>query len=69
MSEFVKDIIEVLVKHKMVNEHALRDFRVKQRYRELRKNGVSGKEARAMLAREERISEKTIQYILYGKKK
>jgi hypothetical protein len=67
-SNFTNDLIKLLVKHGLVNKLALRDYRVKRRYKILREQGMSGKEARLKLAEEELTSEKTIQYILYGKK-
>ncbi len=66
--DIIQGIINLLIEHDVVNAQALRDFRVKTRYKLLREQGLSGKEARLKLAEEEFTSEKTIQYILYGKK-
>jgi len=69
MSELENEIIQVLIKHKIINEESLRDFRIKQKYTKLRSEGLTGKEARILLAEEYFVSEKTIQHILYAKKK
>ncbi len=68
MNELEKELISVLLKHNVIDEHSLRNYRVRTRYKLLRDEGMSGKEARQKLADEECTSEKTIQYILYGKK-
>jgi len=67
MKSLEQDIIDVLIKHKRIDEHSLRNFRVKTRYKELRELGMSGKDARSKIAKEEFISEKNVQYILYRK--
>ncbi len=68
MEKVIEEIIEVLITNKIINRHALRDFLIKRKYRELRESGMTGKEARRKIAEEEHLSEKAIEYILYGKK-
>jgi hypothetical protein len=70
--ELTKDLIEVLKKHNVVDEHSLRDFKIRQRYRELRsvkldsgKKKYSCKQAREIIADEFYISEKRVQGIVY----
>lgn len=69
MEEFIKDLMEVLVKHKVNPGTYLRDAQMKQRYRELRKDGYSCKEAQRILSEEFYISVKTIERVLYVREK
>jgi hypothetical protein len=68
MSALENDIIEVLLKHNIVNEHSLRDYRIKTDYKKYREDGLTGKEARIKLSEENNLGLKTIEYILYNKK-
>lgn len=69
MSEIEKDLIEVLIKHDVIDEDSLRDYRIRKRYKFLRDiERKKGKEAREILANEFNLSEKTIEYIIYLKK-
>lgn len=69
MSELENDIIDLLVKRGVVNEHSLRDYQIRKRYKELRAKGMKSKEARLKLAEEFRTGEKNIEDILYVRKK
>lgn len=68
MSALEKDLIDLLLKHNVVDEHSLRDYRIKSKYKELRKEGMSGIKARKNLADQFNIGLKSIEYILYSKK-
>lgn len=70
MGELLEDLIDVLIKHKAVDEVSLRNFRVRKRYNFLReKTGLSGKDARKQIAQEFNMGEKNVEHILYGKSK
>jgi len=69
MSELVNDILEVLIKHQVVDKRSLRNFLVRQRYSELYTiKKMKSKDARRKLAEEFNLGEKTIEYILYLQK-
>lgn len=69
MSELVNDILEVLIKHQVVDKRSLRNFLVRQRYSELYTvNKMKSKDARRKLSEEFNLGEKTIEYILYLQK-
>ena len=70
IDDLENDLINVLVKHSVIPEHATRYFKITKRYKYLReKIGMKGSEARQLLAEENNLGLKTIEYILYGKKK
>ncbi|MDQ7818848.1 MAG: hypothetical protein RDU14_17605 [Melioribacteraceae bacterium] len=70
MDELVEDLIDVLIKHKAVDESSLRNFKIRKRYKYLRENtGISGKSARKQIAEEFNMGEKNVEHILYGKSK
>ncbi len=66
--EFVLDILSVCAKHKYLPENFVRNFKIQAEYKELRLNGMTGKEAREKLSSEYCTSIKNIESILYGKK-
>jgi hypothetical protein len=68
-NELKLDLLEVLVKHKVIPENFLRDEKVRSEYISLRKNGITGQRARQQLADKFFTSEKNIEYIIYGKNK
>ncbi|HZW37760.1 MAG: hypothetical protein ACM3O3_11115 [Syntrophothermus sp.] len=67
--EFEIDILEVLVKHKMVPENQLRNSKIKSEYYRLRAEGIKGTEAAKILARNFNTSIKNIHFVLYSKNK
>ena len=68
MSEFENDLLKVMIKHKVIDEVSLRNFRIRDRYLYLREvESKTGKAARTQLASEFNMSEKNIEHILYGK--
>ncbi len=70
MNEFTKDLLDVLVKHNIVDKRSLRDFLIRQRYSELFDvQKMKGKDARKQIANEFRLGEKTIEYIIYIQKR
>lgn len=69
MSELINDILEVLIKHNVVDKRSLRNFLIRQRYSELYGNKkMKSKDARRQIAEEFNLGEKTIEYILYLQK-
>jgi hypothetical protein len=64
----VADILDVLVKHNVVDRHSLRNHEIRRRYRELRFKGVSCKKSRETVASEFSLTEKSIEQIIYSKK-
>ena len=58
------DILEVLVKHKVLDRTAL----IQVKYKDMRRSGIKAKQARNMLADDYCLSESTIQYYLYHRK-
>lgn len=71
INDFLKDQIELLKKHQIIDERSLRDFRIRRRYKELRKKDSEGKsmftakEAREIINKEFYLSDKRIQAIVY----
>lgn len=69
MSELITDILEVLIRHNVVDKRSLRNFLVRQRYSELYdRQKMKSKDARKQIADEFNLGEKTIEYILYLQK-
>ncbi len=69
MSELITDILEVLLRHNVVDKRSLRNFLVRQRYSELYDSQkMKSKDARKKIADEFNLGEKTIEYILYLQK-
>ncbi|MGE5353985.1 MAG: hypothetical protein ACM3P0_18000 [Acidobacteriota bacterium] len=68
-SEFVLDLMKVLVAHKYIPATVLMHEEIRVEYRKLRAEGIKGKDAREILADNYNTSEKNIQSILYGKRK
>ncbi|MEW6507200.1 MAG: hypothetical protein AB1432_05585 [Bacteroidota bacterium] len=66
--EFVLDILSVCAKHKYLPDNIVRNFKILSEYKELRLNGMSGKDAREKLSNDYCTSIKNIEFILYGKK-
>lgn len=66
-SELVIDLLKVFVKHGVIPQNALRNEEIKITYKEYRSRGISGKEARQLLADKYLTSVKNIESILYGK--
>lgn len=67
--EFQIDILEVLVKHRMVPENQLRNTKIKSEYYRLRAEGIKGTEAVKILASTFNTSIKNIHFVLYNKSK
>lgn len=66
MNETFKEfVINKLIDDGDINEESLRDYRIRKKYRELKKQGLTGKEAREKLADEFNRADKTIQKVLY----
>lgn len=66
MEEKFKDfVINKLIEEGDINEDSLRDYKIKRRYKILRENGLSAKEAREKLTNEFNRADKTIQKVLY----
>ena len=66
--EFVLDILHVCSKHGYLPENFVRNFKIQTEYKELRLNGMPGKDAREKLSDDYCTSIKNIEFILYGKK-
>jgi hypothetical protein len=69
MEELIRDLMAVLSRHGVNPATYLRDVQIRDRYRQLRRDGVTCKESRLILAEEFYISVKTIERILYISKK
>lgn len=67
--EFVLDILESCVRHGYLPETFVRNFRIEAEYKDLRAQGMTGKEARERLSETYCTSIKNVEHILYGKKK
>jgi len=67
--EFVLDILEVCSKHGYITDIIIRNIKIEEEYQQLRKEGKTGKESRFLLSDKYCTSIKTIESILYGKKK
>ena len=61
------DLIEVLYKHKLINETNYRNEKITREYSELVKQGLTAGAARVRLAETYFTSEKNIEKILYKK--
>lgn len=61
------DLMQVFVKHEVVPETWLIHEKIRINYKQLRKAGVKGKDAREQLAEENFTSIKNVEKILYGK--
>jgi len=69
MNDLINDILEVLIRHNVVDQRALRNFQIRQRYYELYQiQKMKSKDARQILAEEFNLGEKSIEYILYLQK-
>ncbi|MEW6196683.1 MAG: hypothetical protein AB1521_16165 [Bacteroidota bacterium] len=69
MNELINDLLDVLIKHNIVDKHSLRNFLIRQRYKDLFVNQkMRSKEARRQIAIEFNLGEKTIEYIIYLQK-
>lgn len=68
-SEFVIDILELCTKHGYLPPTIVRNFKIQQEYKDLRENGITGKEAREKLSEQYCVGIKNIEFILYGKSK
>lgn len=74
LTEFEKDLIDVLLKHNVIDKRSIRNFLIKQKYIQLsslkdesRKNQYSKRVVRHIVADEFFISEWTVQKIIYYK--
>lgn len=68
-NELILDMLEVLSRHGVVSPLAYRNEKIKIEYKVLRMEGIKGREAREMLADRNNIDMKTVETILYTKKK
>ncbi|MEW6196806.1 MAG: hypothetical protein AB1521_16790 [Bacteroidota bacterium] len=69
-NELINDMLEVFLKHNVVDKTSLRNFLIRKRYAELYYNQkMKSKDARKLIAEEFNVGEKTIEYILYLQKK
>lgn len=69
-NELIDDMLEVFLKHNVVDKNSLRNFLIRKRYAELYHNQkMKSKDARKLIADEFNIGEKTVEYILYLQKK
>lgn len=62
------EILEVLVRHKVVPETIFRNEKIKMEYEKMKRDGIKPKEAKAFLAEKYFISGKSLDTILYTKK-
>lgn len=70
INELIDDMLEVFLKHNVVDKNSLRNFLVRKRYVDLYQNQkMKSKDARKLIAEEFNIGEKTVEYILYLQKK
>lgn len=67
--DFTHELFNLFVKHNIVLDYHLRDFKIKLKYNELIQKGMRSKDARFQVADEFFLSEKTIQKIIYSKVK
>jgi len=65
---FVIDVMKVMVEHNLLSDTVLRNEKIRFEYKQLRKSGIKGKDARDQLAEQYCIGVKSIENILYGKK-
>lgn len=65
--EFKQELLELLDKHNQIGNHS-RYKVIREKYRRMRDEGMTGKAAREKLAAEFFVSEKTIETALYKKK-
>lgn len=68
-NELILDILEVLSRHGVVGQLVYRNEKIRIEYKLLRTRGIKGKEAREILADQNNIDAKTIESILYSKRK
>ena len=69
MNELINDLLDVFLKHSVVDKRSLRNFLIRKRYTELYQiQKMKSKDARRQLAVEFNLGEKTIEYIIYLQK-
>ncbi|MEW6196686.1 MAG: hypothetical protein AB1521_16180 [Bacteroidota bacterium] len=70
MNELINDLLDVLIKHNIIDKYSVRNFLIRKRYSELYQNQkMKSKDARRLIANEFNLSEKTIEYIIYLQKR
>lgn len=74
LTDVEKDLIDIMLKHNVIDEISIRNFQIKQRYLQLLslkdgsgKNQYSKNEIRHIIAEEYSISDRTVQRIIYYK--
>lgn len=65
--ELETELLELLNKHNQLGNYS-RNKTIREKYKQMREGGMSGKAARKKLAEEFFLSEKTIETVLYKKK-
>lgn len=65
--EFKIELLELLDKHKQMGNYS-RNKTIREKYKKMREEGMTGKAAREQLAKEFFASEKTIETVLYKTK-
>jgi hypothetical protein len=70
MIEVAGEILDVLTKHNLINDIAVRDYHIRQDYRKLtQQENTPTEKARYLLAEKYFLSEKHIQTIVYDLQK
>ena len=69
MLEVAGEILEVLSKHNLINDLAVRDYHIRKEYQVLLKAETPTEKARFLLAEKYFLSEKHIQTIIYDLQK
>jgi ribosomal protein S8 len=65
----ILDILEELTRHGYIGPLAYRNEQIRHEYCEMRKFGARGKEACEQIAERHNIDHKTVETIIYSKKK
>lgn len=69
MNELIDDLLDVFIKHNVVDQRSLRNFLIRKRYTELYQiQKMKSKDAHRKLVLEFNLGEKTIEYIIYLQK-
>lgn len=63
--EVIEEIHDFLIEKGIADRRSLRDWRVKFKYQKYQEQGMAPKDARQRIAKEEFLSEKGIEYIIY----
>ncbi|GEM_PF-5227805 len=67
--QLTKSLLDACIKNNLINKDSLRYFEVELTYHEYVIKGMKPKTAREKVAEEFYIAEKTVQHIIYNKKK